>query len=130
MGPRQQLRWRLSAEGAARPGSTIPAAQTLDARAPGDSAQDPALPSGQVEAGRAQDSEDAPVSRHPKLCRSRCPQSIQASAAGETVVVTAGADSRAGRLAAASHIVPPCVTLCLVGSQPPRKRGLRINSSH
>ena len=48
-----------------------------------------------------------------------------------TVVLTGGADSRAGELAAASLVVPPCVTVCLGLSGTTREEGLhRINSSH
>ena len=60
-----------------------------------------------------------------------CPGSIKASADWETVVVTVGADSRGGNLAAASVVVPPCVTLCLGRSGAARgQRPHRINSSH
>ena len=69
----------------------------------------------------------------PKLCRSAppAPGSIQASVDWETVVVTAGADSRAGRLAAASVVIPAGETLCLRLSRATREQGPhRINSSH
>ena len=46
-------------EGAAHPGNGIPVEQAPDPRALGDTAQDPALPPGQAEVGRAQDSKEA-----------------------------------------------------------------------
>ena len=59
------------------------------------------------------------------------PQSIQAPADWETVVVTAGADSRAGELATATIVVPPDVTLYLGLSRATREQGPhKINSSH
>ena len=84
----------------------------------GDTVQNPVLPSGQVEAGRAQDSEDTPAAEHPRVVQASAPypRNIQASAEWETAVVTMGADSRAGELNAATAVVPPCVTLCLGGS--------------
>ena len=63
----------------------------------------------------------------PKLCRSVhpcCLRSIQARGYWETMVVTAGADSRAVDMAAASVVVPPCVTLCLREVGQPGNRGL------
>ena len=47
----------------------------------GDTAQDPALPPGQTEAWRAQDSNDSPATRCPQAVQvsSPCPWSIQAS---------------------------------------------------
>ena len=45
-------------------------------------------------------------------------QEHQASVDWETVVVTVGADSRAGELAAASGIIPPGVTVSLGGVGP------------
>ena len=62
----------------------------------------------------------------PELCRSAppAPWSIQALVDWETVGVTAGADSRAGDLAASSGVVPPGVTLCLGQSGLPGDRGL------
>ena len=45
--------------------SRIPAAQA-PSRGAGDTAQDPALPPGQTEAGRAQDGEDAPATKRPR----------------------------------------------------------------
>ena len=53
------------------PGSMNPAAQAPDPRATGDTIQDPALPLGQAEVGRAQDSEDS--------LAARCPQAVQIS---------------------------------------------------
>ena len=50
----------------------IPAAQAWDPRAPRDTAQDPALPPGQAETGRAQDNEDASATG--------CPRAVQVSA--------------------------------------------------
>ena len=83
-----------------------------DPRAQGnrDTAQEPVLPLGQVEAGRTQDSKDAPALGDPELCRSAppAPQSIQAPADWETAIVTAGADSRAGEL------TPPLLLFLLV----------------
>ena len=95
----------------------VPVSQAPDARAVGDTVQNPVLPSGQAEAGRAQDSEDTPAAGHPRVVQTSAsyPRSIQASTEWETVVVTMGADSRAGELNAAT-VVPPCVTLCLGGS--------------
>ena len=84
--------------------------------APGDTAQDPVILRGQAEAGRAQDSEDAPVGR-PSCAGQRPPP-------GSILGVTAGVDSRAGELAAASVVVPPGVTLCLGGVGPPGNRDL------
>ena len=43
------------------PGSAIPVAKAPEPRAPGGTAQHPALPPGQAEVGRAQDSEDTPA---------------------------------------------------------------------
>ena len=43
------------------------AAQAPFSRAPGDTAQDPVLPQGQTEAGRAQGSEDSPAAGLPEL---------------------------------------------------------------
>ena len=53
----------------------------LDPRALGDTAPDPVLLSGQVEAGRAQDSEDTPAVGKPQTVQVSIPrhQSIQAS---------------------------------------------------
>ena len=48
-----------------------------------DTAQDPALPPGQAEAGRAQDSDDSPAAGHPRAVQvsaPRGPGSTQASA--------------------------------------------------
>ena len=102
-----------------RPGSTIPAVQAPEPRAPGDTVQDPVLPLGQAEAGRTQDSEDTPASGGPKVCRSAPlpPPEHPGPCELGAVVVTAGADSRAGQLAAASVVVPPGVTLQLVLSR-------------
>ena len=66
--------------GTAQPGSMIPAAQASEPKAPVDTAQDPALPREQAEAGRAQDGEDVPDARRPQAVqiRATCTQSIQA----------------------------------------------------
>ena len=48
------------------PRSVIPAAQAPEPKALGEIAQDPAHLLGQAEAGRAQDSEDAPAERRPR----------------------------------------------------------------
>ena len=72
---------RLHGRGLCPPEITIPAVQALEPRAPGDPAQDPALPSGQAEAGRAQDSKDAPAIGRPRAeISGLCPRSIQAPA--------------------------------------------------
>ena len=78
-GPGGKLRRRLRAEGAAScylgepwPESMIPAAQVPDLRVLGDTAHDLALPAGQAEVGRAQDSKDPPATG--------CPQAVQVSA--------------------------------------------------
>ena len=71
--------------------------------------------------------------RHPQAVQisNSHPQSIQASVDWETVVVTTGADTRAGELAATSVVVPSGVTLCLGWSRAAREQGPhRINSSH
>ena len=106
------------------PGSTIPAAQTPEPRTPGNTAQDPALPLGQAEAGRTQDSEDAPATRGAALsCAGQHPPPLEhpglcgLGAVGDT----AGADSRAGELAATRLVVPPSVT-CLGQSRLPGNR--------
>ena len=58
-----------STERAVRPGSPIPVVQALEPRMLGDTAQDPVLPLGQAEAGRTQESKDAPALAA-ELCRS------------------------------------------------------------
>ena len=120
----------VRAEGAARPqehnsSGTGPGAQGARGHSPGSSSQ--------VEAGRAQDSEDAPAARRPKLCRLATPAApehpgqCRPGAAG----VTGGADSRAGGLATATVVVPPGVTLCLGLSGAAREQGPQgVNSSH
>ena len=45
------------------------------------------------------------------------------------MVVTAGADSRAGELAAASVVVPPCVTLCPGEAKGREQASQGVNSS-
>ena len=107
-------------------GIMIPVAQALEPRVPGDTAQDPALPLGQVEAGKAQDSEDTPAAGLHQAVQisDPCTWRIQANADGETEVVTAGTDySRAAELAATS-LVPSCVTLCLGWSGAAREHDL------
>ena len=58
----------------------IPVAQASEPKAPVDTAQDPALPWGQAEAGRAQDSKDIPDAGRPRAVQisAPCTQSIQA----------------------------------------------------
>ena len=88
--------------------------QAPDPRVPGDTAQNPVLPLGQAEAGKTQSSKDTPATQRPGALQiSARPRRIQAPADWETVVVTAGAESRAGELAAITVVVPPDVTLCL-----------------
>ena len=52
----------------------IPAAQALEPRALGDTAQDPAIPPGQAEARRAQDSKDAPAAGRPPAVQISAPR--------------------------------------------------------
>ena len=114
------------------PGNTIPAAQALEPCVPGHTAQDPVLPLGQVEAGRTQDSKDAPAAGRPSRADQRPPPpehlgQCRLVAAG----VTARADSSAGELAAASGIVPSGVTVCLGWSRATREEGPhKIKRSH
>ena len=105
---------------AAWPGSAIPVVQAPEPRAPGDTAQHPALPRDRQRRGGHGTARTLLPLGTPELCRSAppTPRSTQASADWETVVVTAGADSRAGELAAT--VVPPCVTLCLGQSRAAR----------
>ena len=76
------------------------------------------------ETGRGQEGtgwEHAPASRSPELCRSATPTpgALGSCRLGAAVVTAvAGADSRAGELAAASVVVPSGVTLCLGGAGP------------
>ena len=112
-------------EGLRSCGSPIPEAQALDTWALGDIAQDPASP-------RTGGDREGPGQRgRSRLCRSvSSPRSIQASPDWETVVVTAGTDSEAGELSAAT-VVSPFVTLCLRLSGAVREQMLhRINISH
>ena len=60
-----------------------------------DTAQDPANPPGQAEAGRAQDSKDAPAPAEQISGPPRSLQALQTESSG----ATAGADSRAPKLA-------------------------------
>ena len=71
------------------PQSAIPVVQALEPRVRRDTAQDLAVPPGQEEAGRTQDSKDTPAAGGPDLCRSVPPRpwSIQAPVDWETVVV-------------------------------------------
>ena len=64
------------------PRSAIPTAPALEHRAPGDTAQDPALPTAQAEAGKAQDSKGAPAARRPRTVQmgGPAPRGIQAPA--------------------------------------------------
>ena len=57
----------------AGPTSPIPAVQALDPSVPEDVAPDPAIPLGQVKAGRAQDSETASATGHPQAVQVRAP---------------------------------------------------------
>ena len=77
-GTQEKLRWWLQVKGAGCPRNTIPAAQALDHRMPGDTAQDPVLYSRQAEAGRAQDSEKALPPSGPELCKSAPPSPLSA----------------------------------------------------
>ena len=107
--------------GAAWPGARF---QQHRPRSPGrgaDTAQYPALPRGQAEAGRAQDKGCSCCQAPPHCADQRPrPRSIQAGSCSSYC----GADSKAGDLAAASGVVPPGVTLCLGLSGPPGNRGL------
>ena len=87
--------------------------QAPEPRAPGDTAQDPVLPPGQAEAGRAQDSKDAPAPA--EQTSSPAPQSLQALQT-EISVVTEGAESRFPELA-------PPLGLFLLGPH-------RVNNPH
>ena len=73
-----------------------------------ETAQDLVLHPGQAEAGRAQDSKDAPASGCPKLSRSagHAPGASRPLRT-ESSLVTAGADFRAGELATTTVAVPP-----------------------
>ena len=52
----------------------VPAAQSPEPKALGDTAQGPALPPGQAEAGRAQDSKDTPAAGQPRVVQISGPQ--------------------------------------------------------
>ena len=102
-------------------------------RVPGDTAQDPVLALGQVEYRRARESEDAPVAGRPLAVQIRAPPPPEHSGQFRlgAALVTVGADSKAGELAAASVVVPPGVTLCMGPSVATREqRPHRINNSH
>ena len=120
-------------EGAAGPGNAIPVVQAPDPRVLGDTAQDSALPPGQVEVGRVQDSEDTSAARRPQALQISTlqPWEHPGQCRLRAVVVTAGADSSPRELAAASGAVPLGVTLCLRWSRATReKRPHGVNSSH
>ena len=128
---RQWLRWWLCMEGAARPQERDSSGECP--RVLGGTAQDWVLPWGQAEAGRTQVSEDTPAAGRPGAVQTSAlpPRSIQAPVDWETVVLTVGADSRTGELAAATVVVPPGVTLCLGLTGTPREQGPhKRNSSH
>ena len=114
----------VHAFGSCGPRSSIPAAQALDPRAPGDTVHDLALPPGQAKVERAQDREG--TGRSVPLTRE-----YQASVDRETALVTGGADSRAGDPAVASAFVPTGVTLCLGRSRATREQEPKgVNRSH
>ena len=87
------------------------------------------LPLGQAEAKRIQGSRKLLPPGNPELCRSVPPPPEHPRPCGlGAAVVTAGTDSRAGKLATAGVVVPPAVTLYLGLN---REQGPhRINSSH
>ena len=106
--------------------SAISAVQGPDPRTPNRHSLGSCTTLGQVEACRAQDSEDSPAARCPQAVQfnTTCPWSIQASVYRNTVVVTAGAHSRTGELAATSVLfllVSPCNWN---GARPPWNRRL------
>ena len=110
----------------------IPAAQAPEPRAPGNTAPDPAPPPRQAGAGRAQDSEDAPVPGAPSCAGQGPPPQNHLGQWGLGAgVVTVGVDSRAGDLAAVS-VVPPGVTWCFQrwGHQGLEASSHGVNSSH
>ena len=94
-----------------------------------DTAHDPVL-----SPGRVQDSEDSPVAGQPEAVQISNTPILPWEHLGQcglgAVVVTVGADSRAGELASTSVVVPPGVILCIGQAGPPGNRGLMgINSS-
>ena len=90
-----------------------------------DTAADPALP-GTGGGGEGTGQRGRSCRRVPPSCADQCSPPLEhpGQCALGAAVVTAGADSRAGELAAASGVVPLGVTLCLEGSGPPGNRGL------
>ena len=107
------------------------AVQAPEPRAPGDTAQDPALPPDRRMPGGHRATRTL-LLRVGLSCADQCPrrQSIQAPGSGG-VVVSAGADSTAGELAALTVVVPPGVTLYLGLRSAAREQGPhRINSPH
>ena len=97
-----------------------------------DTAQDPVLPLGQAEAGRAEDSKDPPAARHPQAVQISAPHSWEHP--GECRPVAAGvtgrADSRAGRVAAPVWLFL-LVSPCAWESGATREQGPQgVNSSH
>ena len=123
-----------AAFGSCGPRSAIPAAQAPDPRAPGDTAQDAALPLGKGRGGEGTGEQGFSSRRVPPSWADKHPPTLGASRpVWETAVVTAGANSGAGRLDAASVVVPPGVTLCLgsIPGIPTREQGPhRIKSPH
>ena len=117
-GPREQFRWWLPLEGAApfclwelRPWEHN--SSSLGPGSQGTKWTQSRVwrsPSGQAEAGRAQD-EDSPATGCPKAVLVSMPATVSIPASGDW-----GGErgcSRAGELAAAVMVVPPGVTLCL-----------------
>ena len=98
-----------------RPRECNPSSAGPRAQGAGDTAQDPALPPGQAESRRTQDSEDAPATGRPRAVQvsAPCPPEHPGPCGLVAAGITAGADTRAGELATASVLVPPDVTLCL-----------------
>ena len=106
-----RLRWRLHAGELRGPGSVILAAQAPEPRAPGTQPKIWRSPRDGQRLGGPRTARTLlppscadrrpPPLEHPGTCRLRAP------------VVTAGADSRAEELAAATVVVPTGVTLCL-----------------
>ena len=80
------------------------AAEVSEPRAPEDTAEDPVLPQGQAQAWKTQGSKDAPADGQPRDVQVHAIRlrGIQTSTDWETSVVTAGADSRDGDMAAAT----------------------------
>ena len=86
--------------------SVIPTAQR--AQGAGDTAPDLALPPGQAEARRAQESKDTPASGRPLAKQTSGPiPGASRPLQTDSPIVTAGADSRAGELTATTAVFPP-----------------------